>query len=86
MFATSSKSPAMSRAAFAALREVRRAVRLPIVAIGGIDEPRAAAVIEAGADAAAMISTLSAAPDVAAAVRRIVSSLDSARPLDPLSR
>ena len=49
---------------------LRAAVRLPIVAIGGIDVPRADAVLAAGADAVAMIGALETAPDPASLVRR----------------
>jgi len=43
----------------AMLEKVRRAVKLPLVAIGGIHRDLAAAVIDAGADALAVISALS---------------------------
>jgi thiamine-phosphate pyrophosphorylase len=54
------------------LREVRGAVRLPIVAIGGITEATLPAVLAAGADAAAIITDVVRAPDVAAKVRSIL--------------
>lgn len=40
------------------LRKVRRAIRVPLVAIGGIDAQRADQAIEAGADAVAVISSI----------------------------
>jgi thiamine-phosphate pyrophosphorylase len=46
------------------LAEVRRAVRIPIVAIGGITEATMPAVIAAGADAAAIITDVVRAPDI----------------------
>jgi hydroxymethylpyrimidine kinase/phosphomethylpyrimidine kinase/thiamine-phosphate diphosphorylase len=52
-----------------ALAEVRRNIRVPIVAIGGINRDNAAPVIDGGADAIAVISSVlqSPEPDVAAA-------------------
>jgi thiamine-phosphate pyrophosphorylase len=54
------------------LRAVRQAVRLPIVAIGGITEATAPAVLEAGADAVAIITDVVHAPDVGAKVRSLL--------------
>jgi thiamine-phosphate pyrophosphorylase len=55
------------------LREVKAAVKVPVVAIGGIDEGNVDQVIAAGADAAAVISTVCLADDVEAAARRLAS-------------
>jgi thiamine-phosphate pyrophosphorylase len=54
----------------------RRAPRLPIVGIAGIDESNAGPVIAAGADGVAVISALSAAPDPAAAARGLRAIVD----------
>ena len=54
------------------LREVRAAVRIPIVAIGGITEGTVAATLEAGADACAIITDIVRAADIAAKVRAIL--------------
>ena len=54
------------------LREVRAAVRIPIVAIGGITEATIPAVLGAGADACAIITDVVRAPDIAAKVRTIL--------------
>jgi thiamine-phosphate pyrophosphorylase len=54
------------------LREVRNAVQLPIVAIGGITEATLPAVLDAGADAAAIITDVVRAPDPAAKVRSLL--------------
>ena len=59
------------------LREVRKAVRIPIVAIGGITEATIPAVLGAGADACAIITDVVRAPDIAAKVRAIL-ALNSA--------
>jgi thiamine-phosphate pyrophosphorylase len=54
------------------LRQVRGAVRIPIVAIGGITEAKMPAVLGAGADACAIITDVVGAPDIAAKVRTIL--------------
>jgi thiamine-phosphate pyrophosphorylase len=54
------------------LREVRAAVKIPIVAIGGITEQTVPEVLSAGADAAAIITDVVKAPDVAAKIRSIL--------------
>ncbi len=54
------------------LREVRAAVKIPIVAIGGITEARVPEVLAAGADAAAIITDVVKASDVDAKVRSIL--------------
>jgi thiamine-phosphate pyrophosphorylase len=56
------------------LREVRAAVRVPIVAIGGITEATVPDVLRAGADAAAIITDVVNASDIAAKVRAILSA------------
>ncbi|HVB78846.1 MAG TPA: thiamine phosphate synthase [Candidatus Binataceae bacterium] len=56
----------------AMLREVRAAVRIPIVAIGGITEATMPAALAAGADACAIITDVVRAPDIAAKVRAIL--------------
>src|SRR5581483_2673568 len=55
IFATGSKV-ATRPASLERLREVRAAVRVPVVAIGGINAANIGAVVAAGADAAAVIS------------------------------
>lgn len=75
IFATTTKVTEYSPRALDALREVRRAVHLPIVAIGGIREDNAAAVLAAGADAVAMIAELVAAPDPTEKVRRVLARI-----------
>ncbi len=56
------------------LREVKAAVKVPVVAIGGIEEGNVREVIAAGADAVAVISAVCLADDVEAAARRIASA------------
>jgi thiamine-phosphate pyrophosphorylase len=54
------------------LRAIRAAVKIPIVAIGGITEARVAETLAAGADAVAIITKVVQAPDLGAKVRSIL--------------
>lgn len=59
----------------AELRRIRQAVRLPIVAIGGLSLANAATVLKTGVDGLAVVSAVLARPDVraaAAALRRVI--------------
>jgi thiamine-phosphate diphosphorylase len=58
------------------IARIRRHSRLPIVAIGGIHAGNAGQVRKAGADAAAVISAIVAADDMAQATRRLKRILD----------
>ena len=66
IFATSSKDVTRP-ASLGRLREVKAAVRVPVVAIGGISRDNVASVVAAGADAAAVISAVCGADDPCAA-------------------
>lgn len=74
MFGTTTKATGYSARGVEMLREIRAAVKLPIVAIGGINEQNAHQVWQAGADSAAIISDILAADDVAAKVSRVLAS------------
>jgi thiamine-phosphate diphosphorylase len=63
------------------IREVRAAVAIPIVAIGGITAERIPEVLAAGADAAAIITDVVNAADVAAKVRAILALAPRPKPL-----
>jgi len=63
----------------ARVAEVRTAVRIPIVGIGGIKLENAAAVIAAGADGVAVITGVVAAPEIAAAAVRFVEVVRAAK-------
>ena len=68
-FFASAVKPGAARASLELLRQARRRWHLPLVAIGGIDPGNAARVIEAGADAVAVITALFGVPDTLAAAR-----------------
>jgi len=72
IFGTATKNTGYSARGLAMLKEIRQAVSLPIVAIGGINEANVAQVWQAGADSAAIISDLMGAYDVAEKVKRIL--------------
>jgi len=64
IFATATKADAGAPAGVALLKEIRRRVTLPLVAIGGITLANARAVIAAGADAVCAIAAVVTKPDV----------------------
>ncbi len=68
-FFASPTKPAAPRAALELLREATAAIHVPLVAIGGITLANAAQLIDAGADAIAVLSALFDAPDIRAAAR-----------------
>jgi thiamine-phosphate pyrophosphorylase len=74
MFGTTTKATGYSARGVDMLRQIRAAVKLPIVAIGGINEQNVREVWQAGADSAAIISDILGADEVAAKVSRILES------------
>jgi thiamine-phosphate pyrophosphorylase len=72
IFGSTTKDTGYSPRGLEMLREIRAAVKLPIVAIGGITEDNVVQVWEDGADAAAIISDLMGAENVMAKVGRIL--------------
>ncbi len=73
IYPTSSKEPERTRAAsLERLSEVKAAVGVPVVAIGGIDASNIEEVVRAGADAVAVISAVCSAGDPQAAARELV--------------
>lgn len=59
------------------LRQVRKAVSLPVVAIGGITRDNAAEVIAAGASSVAVIGALLGASDIEAATREMAGIVEA---------
>ncbi|MGN6810000.1 MAG: thiamine phosphate synthase, partial [Thermomicrobiales bacterium] len=70
IFATASK-PGREPAGLALVEATAQAVRLPVIAIGGIDEQNVAAVIGAGAWGVAVMSAILRAPAPAVAAERL---------------
>jgi thiamine-phosphate pyrophosphorylase len=79
IYATSTKADAGPPVGLARIREIRHAVRLPIVAVGGITADNAGPVIAAGAQGVAVITAVTLAEDMAGAARRIRQEVDRAR-------
>ncbi|MEW6553267.1 MAG: thiamine phosphate synthase [Actinomycetota bacterium] len=71
VFATPSKPDAVLPMGLEGLEEIRGAVALPIVAIGGVSEANARQVFDAGADGIAVISAVTGTADMAGAVRAL---------------
>lgn len=69
MFSSSTK-PDAPRATLELLREGKAQLNIPIVAIGGITLHNAADVVDAGADALAVINALFDAPDIQKAAKQ----------------
>jgi thiamine-phosphate pyrophosphorylase len=74
MFGTTTKDTGYSARGIELLGEIRAAVRLPIVAIGGITEEKARLVWRAGADSVAIISDILQSADIATKTRRILAN------------
>lgn len=72
MFGTSTKNTGYDARGLEMLRQVRAAVKLPVVAIGGITENNIQQIWQAGATSAAIISDILRAEDIAAKVARIL--------------
>jgi thiamine-phosphate pyrophosphorylase len=68
IFATTTKADAGAPGGVALLAEIRRRVRLPLVAIGGVTLANATAVISAGADAVCAIAAVVTRPEVKAEI------------------
>jgi thiamine-phosphate pyrophosphorylase len=61
------------------LHEIRKAVKLPLVAIGGLNRDNAAEVIRSGADGVAVVSAIVAADDPETAARELKQVIREAR-------
>ena len=79
VFTTSTKTDAAPALGLERFRHLRKAIDLPVVAIGGIGQSEAADVIKAGADGIAVVSAICAASDPAMAARELRKSVLQAR-------
>jgi thiamine-phosphate pyrophosphorylase len=70
-FSTVSKDDAGPGRGLDRLREIRGAVSIPVIAIGGINRENVRDVIAAGADGVAVISAVVASPDITVAAREL---------------
>jgi len=79
IFDTPTKTDTRAALGLAGLAAIRAAVRLPLVAIGGIDETNAAEVVRAGADGVAVVRAILAAADPGVAAARLKDAVDRSR-------
>ena len=79
LFATPTKTDTAAPLGMEGLRQIRAAVRIPLVAIGGIHRDNCGEVIRSGADGVAVVSAIVSAEDPEAAAREISSRLAEAR-------
>ena len=71
MFGTTTKDTGLTARGIDMLKQIRAAVNIPIVAIGGITEQNVSQVWQAGADSAAIISDILGVEDIPAKIARI---------------
>ncbi len=79
VFATATKTDAAPPLGLEGLRALHTISTRPLVAIGGIHEGNAGAVMRAGARGLAVVSALCAASDPEAAARRLRTAMDASR-------
>ena len=79
IYATPTKTDTAPALGLEGLREIRRAVRLPLVGIGGLNQDNAAEVIRNGADGVAVVSAIVAADDPEVAARKLKQVIREAR-------
>lgn len=74
-FPTASKADAGEPVTLDTLRAVRQAIKIPVVAIGGIKAENARAIVAAGANGVAVISAVVGAPDVKQAAAALLAEI-----------
>lgn len=79
VYPTASKPDAGAAIGLAGLRDLRRALALPMVAIGGIGEPQVSEVMACGVEGIAVVSALCAAADPALAAHHLRAAVDRGR-------
>jgi thiamine-phosphate pyrophosphorylase len=79
IFSTGTKSDAGAPCGVGLIKEIKKKVRLPVAAIGGINETNIKQVIAAGADSAAVISAIICSDDPKAAAKKIISAFGGAK-------
>jgi len=83
VFATASKRDAGAPIGTSGLSRIAAAVRIPTVAIGGINAANAAACIDAGAVGVAVISAVVSADDITGAAKRLREVVEAAKQRKP---
>ena len=80
IFRTNTKPDAKQSVGLGAIYEIRQAVDIPIVAIGGINRGNIQDVIRAGADSAAVVSAVVAQDDIKASAHELRDLILKVRP------
>lgn len=71
IYPTATKSDVGKALGIVRLKEIKKVVNIPIVAIGGINEDNLEEVLNVGIDGVAVISAVVSAPDIIEATRRL---------------
>ena len=79
IYATPTKTDTAPALGLEGLRQIREAVNLPLVGIGGLNHSNAGDVIHNGADGVAVVSAIVSADDPQQAARRLRTVIDEAR-------
>ena len=79
IYATPTKTDTAPPLGLAGLRKIRKAVRIPLVGIGGLNRDNAAEVIRNGADGVAVVSAIVAADDPQTAAETLKQIIKEAR-------
>lgn len=79
IYSTPTKTDTAPPLGLEGLRQIRAAVNLPLVGIGGLNRDTAGAVIRGGADGVAVVSAIVAADDPEQAARDLKSAIEEAR-------
>jgi thiamine-phosphate pyrophosphorylase len=79
IFATPTKADTAAPLGLEGLQAIRRAVKIPLVGIGGLNRGNAAEAVRRGADGVAVVSAIVAAEDPEQAARDLKREIDTAR-------
>ena len=79
IYATPTKTDTAPPLELEGLREIRKRVKIPLVAIGGLNKSNTAEVIRNGADGVAVVSAIIAADDPETAAMNLKQIIDEAR-------
>ena len=79
IYATPTKTDTAPPLGLEGLREIHKAVRLPLVGIGGLNKDNSADVIRNGADGVAVVSAIVAADDPETAARELKDLIEKAK-------
>lgn len=76
IFDTASKDDIGSGHGLKAMKDIKTAIHIPALAIGGINKSNVLSVFDTGADGIAVISAIVSQPDIAAATRELKALID----------